>query len=301
MGNSEVERDEPLTPAGRMFLTPDLHQIIHCIIGCKNPIDVAAFRTGITNSVMIQLPRFSSLMVRSSHGREHWRKTQVDIDRHVIVVEDPISDSRDGDEVNDEEAVNDHVADLSVSSPLSPDKPLWEAHLLRAYNCIIFRIHHTLGDGISLMSMLLECCRRADEPDQRPSIGSVDTSSDPSSNRVKRRRELWKVVVGMLMGLVFIVEFVLRALWVKDKRTAISGGAGVELWPRKLATAKFRLNDMKAVKKAVVDAVYSTTKSCFDLDFYKKKNCLCRRFSNAGKSFSGVFANAGDVIVGLGF
>lgn len=137
---------------------------------------------------------------------------------------------------------------------------------MRAHNCVVFRIHHSLGDGISLMAMLLECCRRADEPDQRPSIGSVDTSSNPSSNRVNKRRELWKVVVGMLMGLVFIVEFVLRALWVKDKRTAISGGAGVELWPRKLATAKFRLEDMKAVKKAVVDAVCSTIKSCFDLD-----------------------------------
>ncbi|KAG5526448.1 hypothetical protein RHGRI_032649 [Rhododendron griersonianum] len=237
-----------------MFLTPEMHQIVHCIIGCENPIDVAAFRAGITNSVMIQLPRFSSLMVRNSHGREHWRKTQVDVNRHVIVVEDPVSDARDGDEVNDEEAVNDYVADLSVSSPLSPEKPLWEAHLLRAHNCIVFRIHHALGDGISLMSTLLECCRRANEPDQRPSISSVDTSSNPSSNRVNKRRELWKVVVGMLMGLVFIVEFVLRALWVKDKRTAISGGAGVELWPRKLATAKFRLDDMKAVKKAVVDA-----------------------------------------------
>ncbi|KAE9447152.1 hypothetical protein C3L33_20923, partial [Rhododendron williamsianum] len=75
-----------------MFLTPEMHQIVHCIIGCENPIDVAAFRAGITNSVMIQLPRFSSLMVRNSHGREHWRKTQVDVDRHVIVVEDPVSD-----------------------------------------------------------------------------------------------------------------------------------------------------------------------------------------------------------------
>ncbi|KAI8532793.1 hypothetical protein RHMOL_Rhmol11G0242100 [Rhododendron molle] len=66
----------------------------------------------------------------------------------------------------------------------------------------------------------------------------------------------------MLMGLGFIMEFVLRALWVKDKRTAVSGGAGVELWPRKLATAKFWLDDMKAVKKTVTTAVSSTTKSC---------------------------------------
>ncbi|KAG5526454.1 hypothetical protein RHGRI_032653 [Rhododendron griersonianum] len=168
MGYSEVERDEPLSPLGRLFLSTEMHQIVHCIMGCENPIDVAAVTSEIANSVMIQLPRFSSLLVRDSHDREHWRKTQVNVPRHVIVVEDPVSDAAD------EEAVNDYVADLAVSVPLSSDKPLW--------------------------------------------------------------------------------EIVLRAFWVKDKRTAVSGGAGVELWPRKLATAKFWLDDMKVVKKTVAHA-----------------------------------------------
>ncbi|KAE9447151.1 hypothetical protein C3L33_20924, partial [Rhododendron williamsianum] len=59
---------------------------------------------------------------------------------------------------------------------------------------------------------------------------------------------------GDVDGVGFYCGVCVEALWVKDKRTAISGGAGVELWPRKLATAKFRLDDMKAVKKVVVDA-----------------------------------------------
>lgn len=37
----------------------------------------------------------------------------------------------------------------------------------------------------------------------------------------------------------------------RDRKTAISGGDGVELWPRKLATAKFLIEDMKNVKRAV--------------------------------------------------
>ncbi|KAH7833021.1 hypothetical protein Vadar_002422 [Vaccinium darrowii] len=249
MGNSKAERDEPLTPAGRLFLRPDFHQIIHIIMGFKNPIDTDAVKSEITNSVMIKLPRFSSLIVRNSSGGEHWRKTQVDVDHHVIVIEDPVSDASAGDE----EAVNDYVADLSVSSPLSSDKPLWEVHLLTAHNCMVFRIHHALADGISLMSMLQECCRRADRPnDQRLSTtGSVINSS---LNKKNRMRELWKLVVGLFMNVVFIMEIMLRAFWVKDRRTVVSGGAGVELWPRKLATAKFRFDDMKQVKKAVADA-----------------------------------------------
>ncbi|KAL3722941.1 hypothetical protein ACJRO7_035177 [Eucalyptus globulus] len=34
----------------------------------------------------------------------------------------------------------------------------------------------------------------------------------------------------------------------------MSGGAGVELWPRKLATARFLLEDMKVVKSAIANA-----------------------------------------------
>ena len=95
---SEVERDEPLTPAGRLFLRPEMDQIIHCAIGCKNPIDVAALRSEIAASVMVKHPRFSSLMVRDRRGREHWRRTDIDVDRHVIVVSDGVGDPDSGDD-----------------------------------------------------------------------------------------------------------------------------------------------------------------------------------------------------------
>ncbi|KAE9447153.1 hypothetical protein C3L33_20922, partial [Rhododendron williamsianum] len=129
MGNPEVEIEEPLSPLGRLFLTPEMHQIVHCIMGCENPIDVAAVTSEISNSVMVRLPRFSSLLVRDSHGREHWRKTQVDVRRHVVVVEEPVSDAGD-----DGEAVNDYVADLAVSLPLSSDKPLILIKALKTHN-----------------------------------------------------------------------------------------------------------------------------------------------------------------------
>lgn len=54
--------------------------------------------------------------------------------------------------------------------------------------------------------------------------------------------------------LVYVLEFGLRGLWARDKTTALSGGEGVELWPRRLATARFRLEDLKTVKTAIEDA-----------------------------------------------
>ncbi|KAK3018577.1 hypothetical protein RJ639_004302 [Escallonia herrerae] len=248
----DTERDEPLTPAGRLFLRPEMNQVINCAMAGENPIDVNAVRAVICNSMMIKHPRFSSLMVRDSHGREHWRKTTVDVDRHIIVRHEPVAEVNNDDDA----AVNDYLADLAVSSPLSTEKPLWEVHLLMAHKCAVLRLHHALGDGISLMSLLLTCCGRAGDADHLPLIKSLaSSSSSSSSNRANRREGIALMLLKVVwFTLVYIVEFVMRCLWMRDEKTAVSGGAGVELWPRKLATARFCLDDMKTVKRAVTDA-----------------------------------------------
>ncbi|KHG11951.1 Cytochrome P450 protein [Gossypium arboreum] len=136
----------------------------------------------------------------------------------------------DDDDGDGEAAVNQYVADLSVGSPLSMDKPFWELHLLKAHNCVVFRIHHALGDGFSLMSMLMAGSGKVDVPAAVPPIKTEGIKSG-------KRRD--------------------RSLFVCDRKTVISGGDGVELWPRKLATAKFLLEDMKEVKRAIPNTVQS--------------------------------------------
>ncbi|XP_073151846.1 wax ester synthase/diacylglycerol acyltransferase 11-like [Henckelia pumila] len=243
MEDSEVERDEPLTPAGRLFLQPLMDQVINCAIATVDPLDIEAIKNEIRNSVMLKHPRFSSLMVRDSGGREHWRRTEVNLDRHLVIRHQPLSDDPESD------AVNDYMADLSYSSPLSMDKPLWELHFLMAHRTAVFRVHHALGDGISLMSMLLCSCRSIEDPEKLPAIAGVGASSSP-----RRRWGLLSLLKVFWYTLIYVFEFGLRTLWLKDKKTALSGGAGVELWPRKLATASFSLEDMKTVKRAVADA-----------------------------------------------
>ncbi|KAL0454271.1 UNVERIFIED_CONTAM: O-acyltransferase WSD1 [Sesamum latifolium] len=239
-----MERDQPLTPGGRLFVQPLMDQVINCAVAVEFPIDdVEAFKAEVRSSILLQHPRFCSLMVTDSCGREHWRKTQ------VIVRYQPLSDDI---HISDDDAVNDFIAELSVSSPLPTDKPLWEIHLLLAHKTVLFRLHHALGDGISLMSMLLSCCRRVDDPSQPPTIGGVGAAS--SSPRRRRRWSVWTLVKVVWYTLVLFLEFSLRALCLRDKTTAVSGGDGVELWPRRLASARFRLDDMKIVKRAVADA-----------------------------------------------
>ncbi|XP_047307398.1 wax ester synthase/diacylglycerol acyltransferase 5-like [Impatiens glandulifera] len=244
------EADEPLTPTGRMLLNPEMDQIIHSVIGVDCPIDVQSVKDEISKSVMIQHPRFSSLLVRDDHGRERWRKIQVEIDRHIIVHQRPITgDSLSG--LTDEEAVNEYIADLAVSSPLSTDKPLWEVNILLAHKCAVLRVHHALGDGVSLVSLFLSCCRRADDPSQLPTILTVGEGSSSSSSTAGSNLSLGRLLKTVWLTALYVLEFVLRSLFLKDKRTVMSGGDGVEHWPRKVATAKFNLEDMKAVKRAV--------------------------------------------------
>lgn len=229
----ESHPDEPLTPAGRLFLQPHMNTIIHCVVGFERPIDVPKSKDAIMSSIMVRHPRFRSVLVRDKRGFEHWRETGVDIDQHFV-------------EVHDSTSVNDYVAGLSFSSPLSEDKPLWEVHVLAEHRCGVFRIHHALGDGISLVSMLLAGCRLADDPEALPAVAGGKRTE--SAGRIG---SLWGLLKMVLLSIVFVFEFVLRALWVSDRKTAISGGAGVELWPRKLATATFSIDDMKAVKNAL--------------------------------------------------
>ncbi|KAK8562904.1 hypothetical protein V6N13_018546 [Hibiscus sabdariffa] len=262
MASPETFSDEPLSPAGRLFLQPKTELVMHCIARTKNPIDIDAAKATVMSSLMGQHPRFCSLLVRDDNGYEHWRRTQLDIDRHVIVFNNRLDKSgrfideteTQGFSFNEEEmAVNQYVADLSVSSPLSTDKPLWELHLLMAHKCVVFRIHHALGDGISMMSMLMATCRRASDENALPLM----VPEKRGESKEKRRGRfwllgaLWEFLKMAWLTLVYVMEFLLRVCLVRDRKTVISGGDSVELWPRKMATAKFLLDDMKTVKKAI--------------------------------------------------
>ncbi|KAJ0798270.1 putative O-acyltransferase, WSD1, O-acyltransferase WSD1 [Helianthus annuus] len=240
--------DEPLSPAGRLFVQPETHQIINCTLGLEQPLSLDAAKHVVSNSLMIQHPRFSSVLVTDNNGREYWRKTELNIDRHIILRPDPI-----GEAVSDEAAINDYVADLTVSSPLSYDKPLWEIHLLPAHKCVVLRIHHALGDGISLMSLMLTLTRKLDDLDQTPAIEPLVSSKRKRSEN-GTLGEFIKVLKMIWFSLIYVIEFILRGVWVNDGKTVVRGGEGVEMWPRKLVTARFRVEDMKTVKNAVSDA-----------------------------------------------
>nr|GEU32657.1 O-acyltransferase WSD1-like [Tanacetum cinerariifolium] len=252
-----INMDEPLTPAGRLFMQPEMNTIINCVLGLDRPAGIDIARSVISNSLIIKHPRFTSLLVKDKQGREHWKRVELELDRHIMYLPGPVSESTD-----DETAVNEYLADLSVSCPLSTDKPLWEIHILGAHKCVVMRFHHALGDGVSLLSLMLTMCRKVSDGDTMPTMETRASSKNTVTETIGTR--LWKMLKMIWFTLIYMFEFIMKSLWLRDKETVVRGGAGVELWPRKLATAKFSLDDMKAVKSNIENTAFAAFKVSVD-------------------------------------
>lgn len=176
-------------------------------------------------------------------GREHWRPAPAfDLDEHLLVIPEE-------DDDGSESYLNDYVAALTVSTPLSLEKPLWEVHIFPRRCCIVLRMHHALGDGISLMSLFLASSERVDDPSLPVTIpGDGPRGKKAPLTVLALVALLWRALKMAFFTFFFVVDFFLHAAWVKDDPSPITGGAGVELWPRRLVTVTFDLEDIKAVK-----------------------------------------------------
>ncbi|XP_024630514.1 O-acyltransferase WSD1 isoform X2 [Medicago truncatula] len=67
-----------------------------------------------------------------------------------------------------DEYLDDYMSKIAMEH-LPQDRPLWEIHIIKyptknAAGTLVFKLHHALGDGYSLMGALLSCLERADNP-----------------------------------------------------------------------------------------------------------------------------------------
>ena len=163
---------EPLSPTARLF--KDL--FIVTLFGSSKPIDLAAVRAGLLRLVA-RHPRFCSIQATDTFndGTPRWVRTTVNVDDHIVVpsLED------DGDvATNPEQAVEDYVASLSTLA-MDFSRPLWEFHILNfptsatVAATAVFRCHHSLGDGTSMISLVLASAQTADSPAEVEAAASM--------------------------------------------------------------------------------------------------------------------------------
>ncbi|XP_062154408.1 wax ester synthase/diacylglycerol acyltransferase 11-like isoform X1 [Alnus glutinosa] len=249
--DDEVFEEEPLSPSARLFHEPNFNVYIIAIMGSKTKIQVDIVKANLEHT-LLKHPRFSSLQVVDDTGDMKWVRTKVDLEKHIIVPElNP--DMESGDQF-----VEDYVFNLSKTT-IDKSQPLWDLHLLNAKTSDseavgVFRIHHSLGDGTSLISLLLACTRKISDPEALPTV--------PVKKKKKQEKSsswwLWRCFVGfwwvwqlLWHTVVDVFMFMLTASFLKDTETPLKGPDRTESSPRRIIHRTVSLDDLKLVKNAM--------------------------------------------------
>ncbi|KAJ8751949.1 hypothetical protein K2173_000695 [Erythroxylum novogranatense] len=245
---------EALSPAARLFHAPNFNCYIIAIIGCKTHIDPAVIKAGLRQTLM-KHPRFSSKVVVDDQGKRkriYWKRTIVNLDDHVIVPNlDPNMDSPD-------QFVEDYNAHLTTMS-MDISKPLWEIHILNvktvdAEAVGVFKIHHSMGDGVSLMSLLLACTRKTNNPSTLPSVPvqkRVGSRTSGSNGFWWIFKVIWTATIIIFNTLIDMIMFIATMLFLKDIKNPIKGASGVEQKPKRFVHRMISMDDIKLLKNAM--------------------------------------------------
>jgi hypothetical protein len=176
------------------------------------------------------------------NGSMKWVPTHVNKDDHVIITElNPNIESPD-------EFVKDYISNLSRSG-IESTKPLWDFHILdiktsEAEGTCVFRCHHSLGDGMSLMNLLLSFTRKASDPETHPTL--------PGNNKLGVAKvSLWSTLSVLWNSFVDLLMFMLTALFLEDTKTPMKGSKGTKHRARRFVVRSVSLDDIKLVKRAM--------------------------------------------------
>ncbi|KAK8500387.1 hypothetical protein V6N13_028082 [Hibiscus sabdariffa] len=244
--------EEPLSPSARLFHEPTFNVYVIAIMGCKTRIfpDVVKANLGHT---LLRHPRFSSLQVMDERnkGEMKWVRTEVDLEKHIIVPQlEPNIESP-------QRFLEDYIYNLSKTG-IDKSQPLWDLHLLNLRTSDseavgVFRIHHSLGDGASLMSLLLACTRQTKDPLALPTI--------PIKKKQEKKdddRWFWRIIFMFCSFLqvfrntvVDVFLFIATTLFLNDTQNPLKGLPGAEFNPRRIVYRTVSLDDIKLVKNAM--------------------------------------------------
>ncbi|XP_064959300.1 wax ester synthase/diacylglycerol acyltransferase 11-like [Musa acuminata AAA Group] len=251
--------EEPVSPGGRLFHQRGFDCYIVAIMGYAKPIDVGVVKSGLEKT-LVRHPRFCSIPVvldETGGTKSTWVPAKVVVDDHIVIPDlaDPRRITTSPDQL-----VEDYIASLTCI-PMDHSRPLWELHVLNfptsdAAAVAVLRLHHSLGDGVSLMSLLLACTRKSSHPDSLPTVPSHYSRRPPAPKRLHARvftllLWLWAFLILTWNTLVDVVCFTATSIFLKDTPTPLMGSQGVEQRPKRIVHRSVSLDDIKDVKNAM--------------------------------------------------
>ncbi len=144
---------------------PTSMAVIVGVIMFEKPLDFPTLKQLIRER-LLRVPRFVQRVREPALGIgvPQWEMDpHFDLDAHLHLIALPAP--------HDQNALHEIVGDL-MSTPLDFSKPLWQYHLVENYEggcALICRLHHSMGDGLALVQVLLSLAD--DAPEFMPNDG----------------------------------------------------------------------------------------------------------------------------------
>ncbi|MBL8361382.1 MAG: wax ester/triacylglycerol synthase family O-acyltransferase [Rubrivivax sp.] len=132
---------------------------------------------------LLKYDRFRQKVVQDAMGANWVVDDDFDIRRHVLQEKLVVAAGQ-----TPEQALQARCGELATT-PLDPAHPLWTFHLVEDYDggsAIIARIHHCIGDGISLISVMLSITDGGNDPPRRRRRESAREEADDPTDWLSR-------------------------------------------------------------------------------------------------------------------
>ncbi len=113
---------------------------------------------------LLKYDRFRQKVVQDAMGASWVDDEHFDIGRHVVRES---LEPRSGQSARD--ALQERAGELATT-PFDPRHPLWQFHLIEHYDggsAMLARVHHCIGDGIALISVVMSITDGGMDPPQR--------------------------------------------------------------------------------------------------------------------------------------
>jgi len=151
---------------------------------------------------LLKYERFTQKVVPDAVGANWVLDDDFNVERHVL--HHPKLERAAGQ--SEREALQALVGELA-NTPLDPDHPLWQFHLIDGYeggSALVARVHHCIGDGIALISVMMSITDGGMDPPKRKSR-KVEESNEGdwlSDAVMKPLTDLATKAIGMYGGSV---------------------------------------------------------------------------------------------------
>ncbi|RZC49440.1 hypothetical protein C5167_017861 [Papaver somniferum] len=236
---------EPSSPTGEYYSSSSLSVSILGVLEFEIPIDDSLTKSLLKNVFIPIHRRFSSLLVTGKNGEKHWKKVTVNLDDHIKV---PVLQEGLPVEYYDE-YFNEYLSKMAMER-LPQSRPLWEIHLFKyptrnAAGILVFKLHHALGDGYSLMGALFSCLQRSDNPSLPLSFPKIR----PDDHMNKKTKNVLEILSLLKNTITDFTWSLWKSNMLEDQASPIrSAKEDVDFRPVSISTVTFSLDQIKEIK-----------------------------------------------------